>query len=258
MTVPMIRIRSLSVADTDLGAVTPSNLTTTFGTFGGNSGRPSTAIPALRSLNLARTNINCEDLDAIADGLNTAGVLTSITSLNLDGNVDIFNACSGVTTGYTCDSVSNTDPVVGLFARFTGLRTLSIDNAGIDFEELRCAIEGLDIADGTPNNGAVNVRTISIENNMKAFTVPADGTTPEAPAPEASVVTVFNALPNAYKALRSTGLTVGQAVAALRDQQQGQDQDEQEETARRFAAQNPAFAFKTPLPDDLRGRVGPR
>ena len=255
---PMIRITSLSTAGTNLGAVTPSNLTATFATFGGNSGsgRPSTAIPALRSLNLARTGINCEDLDAIADGLNTAGVLTSITSLNLDGNADIFNACSGVTTGYTCDSESNTDPVVGLFARFTGLRTLSIDNAGIDFEELRCAIEGLDMADGTPNNGAVNVRTISIENNMKAFTVPAVGEVEEAPAADAAVVAVFNALPNAYKALRSTGLTVGQAVAALRDQQQGQDQDEQEETARRFAAQNPAFAFKTPLPEGLRVESG--
>ena len=256
---PMIRITSLSTAGTNLGAVTPSNLTATFATFGGNSGsgRPSTAIPALRSLNLARTGINCEDLDAIADGLNTAGVLTSITSLNLDGNADIFNACSGVTTGYTCDSESNTDPVVGLFARFTGLRTLSIDNAGIDFTELQCAVEGLDMADGTPNNGAVNVRTISIENNVKAFSVPsADDPTKDVPAPEASVVAVFNALPNAYKALRSTGLTVGQAVAALRDQQQNQDQDEQEETARRFAAQNPAFAFKTPLPEGLRVESG--
>ena len=255
---PMIRITSLSTAGTNLGAVTPSNLRATFGTFGGNSGRPSTAIPALRSLNLARTNINCEDLDAIAAGLSTAGVLTSITSLNLDGNEDIFNACSGVTTGYTCDSESNTDPVVGLFARFTGLRTLSIDNAGIDFKELQCAIEGLDMADGNTNDdGAVNVRTISIENNVKAFSVPsADDPTKDVPAPEASVVAVFNALPNAYKALRSTGLTVGQAVAALRDQQQNQDQDEQEETARRFAAQNPAFAFKTPLPEGLRVESG--
>ena len=253
---PIFRVSSFAVAGTDLGAVAPSDLTDMFWYFGGAPLREVTAAPALRSLNLARTNINCEDLDAIADGLSNAGVISRITSLNLDGNPDIFTDCSGVTTGYTCDSVSNTDPVVGLFARFTGLRTLSIDNAGIDFEELRCAIEGLDIADGTPNNGAVNVRTISIENNVKAFTVPAEGTTPEAPAPEASVVAVFNALPNAYKALRSTGLTVGQAVAALRDQQQGQDQDEQEETARRFAAQNPAFSFKTPLPDELRVESG--
>ena len=254
---PMIRITSLSTAGTDLGADNTLDLTAMFATFGGNSGsgRPSTAIPALRSLNLARTNINCADLDAIAAGLSTAGVLTSITSLNLDGNADIFTACAGAATGYTCDSVS-TDPVVALFAQFTALRTLSIDNAGIDFKELECVVEGLDMADGTPNNGAVNVRTISIENNLKAFTVPAEGTTPEAPALEASVVAVFNALPNAYKALRSTGLTVGQAVAALRDQQRGQDQDEQEETARRFAAQNPAFAFKTPLPDDLRVESG--
>ncbi len=253
---PMIRITSLSVADTDLGAVTPSNLTATFANFRGNSGRPSTAIPALRSLNLARTKINCEDLDAIAAGLSTAGVLTSITSLNLDGNADIFTACAGAATDYTCDSVS-TDPVVALFAQFTGLRTLSIDNAGIDFKELECVVEGLDLADSNDNNGAVNVRTISIENNLKAFSVPAaDDPTMDVPAADAAVVAVFNALPNAYKALRSTGLTVGQAVEALRDQQRGQDQDEQEETARRFAAQNPAFAFKTPLPDDLRVESG--
>ena len=258
---PMIRIRSLSVAGTNLGAVTPSNLTATFDTFGGNgvrpaTARPATAAPALRSLNLARTKINCEDLDAIATGLNTAGVLTGITSLKLDGNPDIFTGCSGVTSSYTCDSESNTDPVVALFARFTGLRTLSIDNAGIDFKELQCAVEGLDLSDGTPANGATNVRTISIENNVKAFTVPAVGEVEEAPASNAAVVAVFNALPNAYKALRSTGLTVQQAVAALRDQQQGQDQDEQDETARRFAAQNPAFAFQTPLPEGLRVESG--
>ena len=254
---PAFLVSSFAVAGTDLGTVAPSGLEDMFANFGNTAGSPVTAAPALRSLNLARTNINCEDLDAIADGLTRAGVISRLTSLNLDGNEDIFTGCSGVTSGYTCDSVSNTDPVVGLFAKFTGLRTLSIDNAGIDFEELRCAIEGLDMADGTPNNGAVNVRTISIENNVKAFSVPsADDATKDVPAADAAVVAVFNALPNAYKALRSTGLTVGQAVAALMDQQQGQDQDEQEETARRFAAQNPAFSFKTPVPDDLRVESG--
>lgn len=243
---PIDRISSFSVAGTDLGAVTPTNLESTFGHFGGPSSAPETAAPALRSLNLARTNINCEDLQAIKDGLDSAGVLVSITTLNLDGNPDIFTGCAGEQPTYTCDPSSGTDPVVDLFAQFTNLRTLSIDDADIDFNQLQCAVEGLDQADGTPNDGATLVRTISIENNPQAF----------ATAANAQVVAVFSALPNAYKVLRNTGLTVAQAEAVLADEQTGQTGDELDETARQFAARNPAFAFRTPLPDDLKVESG--
>ena len=243
----MARMASFTVAGTDLGAASPSTLETNFAKF---SGRYTTAAPALRSLNLAWTNINCEDLDSIADGLNTAGVLTSITNLNLDGNEDIFNACSGVTTGYTCDSESDTDPVVGLFARFTGLRTLSVNDAGIDFTELQCVVKGLDNADSsTTDDAATQVRSFSVMDNPNAFTVPATATTKAAAAPPAMVTALFQALPNARKVLTNTGLTPAQATAALGAEQEGQDEDEQRETARRFAAQNPAFTFKTPLPE---------
>lgn len=243
---PIDRIASFSVAGTDLGAVTPSDLEDTFARFNGTSTAPETAAPALRSLNLARTNINCEDLDAITDGLDTAGVLVSITRLTLDGNPAIFTGCAGESPTYTCDSSSNTDPVVTLLARFTNLREFSIDDAGLDFGELQCAVEGLDMADGTPNDGAKLVKTISIENNQQAF----------ATASNAQVVAVFSALPNAYKVLRNTGLTVAQAQAVLMDEQTGQTGDELDETARRFAARNPAFAFRTPLPDDLKVESG--
>ena len=246
----MARMASFAIADTDLSDMGTGALTTAFGRF---TGRYPTAAPALRTLNLARTNIDCADLDAIADGLEAAGVLSTISNLNLDGNPRLFTDCGGVPVGPdTCDPGAMTEhPVVGLFKRFTNLRTISLNDAGIDFNELRCVAVGLDGADGTPADGSSMVRTVSLMNNPQAFTVPATTGTAAAKASGAQVVVVFRALPAARKVLVNTGFTTAQARAVLMDQQTGQTDEEQTETERRLDAQTPGLGTVTPLPTDL-------
>ena len=266
----MARMAAFSIAGVNLGSESTASLENTFTYFGG---RYATAAPALRSLNLARTRIDCQDLAGIADGLETAGVLGSITNLNLDGNPDLFNNCESPTpppglgfvdrinwetaNAYTkCDPTSATDPVVTLFSRFTNLRTISFDDTSADFNEVQCVVEGLDNADGTADDAATQVRSFSVMDNPNAFTVPATATDEATAAPTAMVTALFQALPNARKVLTNTGLTPAQATAALGAEQEGQDEDEQRETARRFAAQNPAFTFKTPHPTDMKVESG--
>ena len=250
----LTRMQEFAVAGTDLGATTPSALETSFEDFGG---RFATAAPALRKLDLSRTSINCADLIAIADGLDTADVLGSITELRLNGNDDLFDDCPSATTWTSCDHSSATDPVVTLFARFTNLRVINFDDTDATFNEMRCVVEGLDAADGAEDDVATQVRTYSVKDNTMAFTVPAaDPAQPMVAAPAAEVASFFQQLPNARKVLTNTGLTTAQAVAALQEEQMGQSDEEQRETARRFSAQNPAFTFKTPLPDDFRLESG--
>ena len=245
----MARMASLAVADTDLSTVGTTDLTSAFGLF---TGRFPTAAPTLRHLNLARTNIDCADLDAIADGLEAAGVLSTISNLNLDGNPRLFADCGGVPVGPdTCDPGAMTEhPVVALFKRFTNLRTISLNDAGIDFNELRCVAVGLDGADGTPADGSSMIRVLSLMNNPEAFTVPAVTGTAAAKASGAQVVVVFRALPAARKVLVNTGFTTAQARAVLMDQQTGQTDEEQAETERRLDAQTPGLGQVTPLPTD--------
>ena len=259
----MARMASFTVAGIDLGQASTASLEDTFTYFGG---RYATAAPALRSLNLARTQIDCQDLAAIADGLEAADVLRSIANLNLDGNPNLFNNCESpsappglsfvdrinweMANAYNrCDPTSATDPVVTLFSRFTNLRTISFDETAADFNEVQCVVEGLDNADGTGDDAATQVRSFSVMDNPTAFTVPATDSAEATAAPPAMVTALFQSLPNARKVLTNTGLTPAQAGAVLEAEQEGQDEDEQRETARRFAAQNPAFAFKTPLPE---------
>lgn len=249
----LTRMQEFAVAGTDLGATTPSALETSFGDFGG---RFDTAAPALRKLDLERTSINCADLIAIADGLDTADVLDSITELTLNGNSDLFDECPSTTTWTSCDPSSATDPVVTLFARFTNLRVINFDDTDATFNEMRCVVEGLDVADGAEDDVATKVRTYSVKDNTMAFTVPAADPGESMAAPAAEVASFFQQLPNARKVLTNTGLTTAQAVAALEEEQMGQSDEEQRETARRFSAQNPAFTFKTPLPDDFRLESG--
>ena len=251
----MARMASFAVADTDLSDMGTGALTTSFGLF---TGRYPTAAPSLRHLNLARTNIDCADLDAIADGLESAGVLSTISNLNLDGNPRLFTDCGGVPVGPdTCDPGAMTEhPVVALFKRFTNLRTISLNDAGVDFNELRCVAVGLDGADGTAADGSSMIRVLSLMNNPEAFTVPAVTGTAAAKASGEQVVVVFRALPAARKVLVNTGFTTAQARAVLMDQQMGQTDEEQAETERRLDAQTPGLGTVTPLPSDRRVESG--
>ena len=246
----MARMESFGVADTDLSTAGTANLSTWFGLF---TGRYPTAAPALRTLNLARTNIDCADLVAITDGLEVAGVLGTVSHLILDGNSRLYTDCGGVPVGpSTCEPDAVADhPLVALFKRYTNLRTISLENTGIDFNELMCVAVGLDKADGTAEDGAAAVRTFNIRNNPQAFTVPARSGQAAAQAAGTRVVLVFRSLPQARKELVNTGLTAEQGRAVLMDLQTGQTEDEQEETEDRFNAQNPGLTTITPLPTDL-------
>ena len=251
----MARMTNFGVADTDLSTAGTANLSTWFGLF---TGRYPTAAPALRTLNLARTNIDCADLIAITDGLETAGVLGTMSHLNLDGNSRLYTDCGGVPVGpSTCEPDAVADhPLVALFKRYSNLRTISLADTGIDFNELMCVAVGLDKADGTAEDGADAVRTFNIRNNPEAFTVPARSGQAAAKASGTRVVLVFRALAQARKELVNAGLTAEQGRAVLMDLQSGQTEEEQEETEDRFNAQNPGLTTVTPLPTDLRLESG--
>ena len=241
----MARMTNFSVADTDLSTAGTANLSTWFGQF---TGRYPTAAPALRTLNLARTNIDCADLIAITDGLEVAGVLGTVSNLNLDGNSRLYTDCGGVPVGpSTCEPDAASDhPLVALFKRYNNVRTISLEDTGIDFNELMCVAVGLDKADGTAEDGADAVRTFNIRNNPQAF----------AQASGARVVLVFRALVQARKGLINTGFTTEQRNAVLMDLQTGQTEEEQEEIEDRLNAQNPGLTTVTPLPTDLRLESG--
>ena len=246
----LARMELFGVADTDLSTAGTANLSTWFGLF---AGRYPTAAPALRTLNLARTNIDCADLIAITDGLEAAGVLGTVSHLILDGNSRLYTDCGGVPVGpSTCEPDAVADhPLVALFKRYTNLRTISLESTGIDFNELMCVAVGLDKADGTAEDGADAVRTFNIRNNPEAFTVPARSGQAAAKASGTRVVLVFRALAQARKELVNAGLTAEQGRAVLMDLQTGQTEEEQEETENRFNAQNPGLTTVTPLPTDL-------
>lgn len=241
----MARMTNFSVADTDLSTAGTANLSTWFGQF---TGRYPTAAPALRTLNLARTNIDCADLIAITDGLEVAGVLGTVSNLNLDGNSRLYTDCGGVPVGpSTCEPDAASDhPLVALFKRYNNVRTISLEDTGIDFNELMCVAVGLDKADGTAEDGADAVRTFNIRNNPQAF----------AQASGARVVLVFRALVQARKGLINTGFTTEQRNAVLMDLQTGRTEEEQEEIEDRLNAQNPGLTTVTPLPTDLRLESG--
>ena len=228
-------LTTVSVRGTDLSGI----LT---GTFSLLARTHTTRRAALRSLDLANTDLSISDLDTITDGLENAAVLSNVATLNLSGNPDLFTGC---------DPADATDDVIATLARYTGLRTLILYETGMDFTELQCVIEGVDRADGTAGDGYSSLRTFGIANNPMAFTVPESGDDPETPATSEMVVSVFEAIPNARKVLLNTGLTLAQASAALEAKLVGLTDIQRQSVSRNFAAQNPAFTFKTPLPEDV-------
>ena len=233
----LARITSLSLRDTDLSAA--SLIETDFASF---ATEIDTRRPALRELDLANTNINLTRLIAIVAGLETADALTSVQTLDLSENPGLFEGC---TPGGPSDNVETT------LAKFTNLRSIKLDRTIGDFTELQCVVNGLNDAD--PAEGAPLIRTFSIATNPRAFLVveTVNQVEVETEAEENMVVALFTSLPNAKKILRNTGITVRQAQAVLEAEKQGQTLQRQLEIERAFSAQNPAFTFKTPLPEDV-------
>ena len=233
----LARTTTFSVRDTDLSSST--TLTSDFAEFAADI---DTRRSALSNLDLANTSIDITALMSIADGLETAGALSSISTLDLSDNPGLFEGC-------TPDGPS--DDVETTLAKFTNLRSIKLDGSIGDFTELRCVVNGLDDADGA--EGAPLIRSFSISANPRAFLVveTVDSVEVETEAEEPMVVTVFRSLPNAKKNLRGTGITLMQAQAVLEAEKEGQNAQRQREIEMTFVAQNPAFTFKTPLPEDV-------
>ena len=240
------RLAQFSVRGVDLSS--SSTLTADFAKFAPTL---STRRARLGILNLAGTSITASNLDDIADGLQTAGALSTVHTLILRDNPDLADGC---------DPDASSDPLKDVLARFTNLRSVDLRGSVGSFHELRCFVVGLDAADGIAGNGATMMGRIDLSNNPKAFMVPASGDDEEAPATPAAVAMMFGQLPNAKKALQNTGLTLQQASAALQAQLVGATDIHQRSITQSFAVQNPAFQFRTPLPEDFvvesgRGRL---
>ena len=236
------RLAQLSVRGVDLSGST--TLTADFAKFAPTL---STRRAGLTILNLADTSITAANLDDIADGLQTAGALSTIRHLNLRDNPDLADGC---------DPDAASDALKDVLARFTNLRSVNLQGSIASFPQLRCFVVGLDAADGDSENGAPLLGKVDFSNNPNAFTVPASGDDEEAPATPADVAMVFGQLPNAKKALQNTGLTLPQASAALQAQLVGLTDIQQRSITRSFAVQNAAFEFRTPLPEDVTVQSG--
>lgn len=236
------RLTSLSLRGNDMSAF--AGLTNRFQFM--NPTFP-TRRAAFTSLDLSSTGVTLAQLDAIADGLQTADALKTLTTLNLCNNPGLFDGA---------DPEDANDPTVVLLKRFVNLRTLSVCGSVGDFTELQAIIKGLDEADGSDDDMNPMIRTLDISDNSKVFTIKTPSVTPGQPDVETrpdsdDIVMAIRTLPNALKRMTDTDLTPSILDAVLRAETEGQTAQRQREIEQGFGAQNPAFGFLTPLPDDV-------
>ena len=211
------RLGLFSLSGNDLSAITAAELGTEFDKFAMRNALQS---PQLQSLGLGGTGINLTQLTSIVNGLQTADLLEGVFEINLSNNAALFQGCDASTALGT------------LLARFTNLRIINVQNSDLSLDEFKCAVNAL-----TPGNTvAINAR-----DNTDLF----DG---EDPTEVGELLGPFTA---ARTNLVNTGLTASQATAIATKRAESAESDaERRELERIAAAQNPAFAFKTPLPDD--------
>ena len=238
------RIRSLGI-----GGIPMSSTTATAQFAKLQSILPTTLKPSsLSSLVLSGSDLDLDEFEAMIDGLATAGSLSTIQTLWLTGNSDLFDSC---------DPSSASDRLTRLISRFTDLRRLSIAASEVDFPAVQCFVNGLDRADGSSGDGAPNILYLGLSGNINAFnTTPAVGETLATKASPAAVAEIYRLLPNALLGLSGTGITSQQAAAGLAARIEQEDEDERELIEEQFNARNPVFNFRTPLPDDLRALSG--
>ena len=244
------RLTTLSLRDNDLTPVLALD-----NRFGRSDPTKPTRRAVLASLDLQRTQVTLATLDLIADGLETADALKSLTSLNLGGNPGVFD---------DADPEDANDDTVTLFKRFVNLRSLGLSGSIGEFSELQAITKGLEAADGAEDDMTPLLRSLDIANNPKVFTVKTpvdDPDTPDAPDVETrpeneDIVEVFKRLPNALKRMTNTDITPRILQAVLEAETEGQTEQRQREIEAGFGAQNPAFGFQTPLPEDFAVQSG--
>ena len=230
------RLQALDLSGNNLFALTAAELETEFEKMGTRIALQS---PQLRTLGLGYTQINLAQLTAIVNGLDTAGLLDGIFTLDLSGNINLLNCPTGSLSGN----------LSAVLARFTNLRHLDISDTAPSFETLQCVVHGVNAGDGNAQDGlARNLISLNLRDNSQIFDLPDS----VQKAPNDDVAQVFAPLRNTRTNLVNTEITAAQANAILQSRTVGLTEDERRETERRFTAQNPAFGFKTPLPTGTR------
>ena len=230
------RLQELDLSGNNLFALTAAELETEFEKMGTRIALQS---PQLRTLGLGYTQINLAKLTAIVDGLDTAGLLDGIFTLNLSGNINLL----------FCRTGGLSDDLSAVLARFTNLRHLDISATAPSFQSLKCIVNGINAGDGNAQDGlARNLISLNLRDNPQIFELPDS----DVKASNDDVAQVFAPLRHARTNLVNTEITAAQANAILQSRTMGLSEDERRETERRFTAQNPAFGFKTPLPTDTR------
>ena len=217
------RLRDFSLTGNDLSAITAAELGTEFDKF---ASRIALQSPQLEDLGLGGTSINLVQLTSIVNGLQTADLLDGVIELDLSNNMNLFQGCDSSTSLET------------LIARFTNLRVLDVSGSDLNFEEFQCAVNGL-----TP----ANTVSINARDNADLF----DG------ADATEVADLIAPFTDTRTNFVNTGLTPTQASEiATKRAEMAQSDEERRLLERKTAAQNPTFAFKTPLPDDASVQSG--
>ena len=217
------RLRDFSLTGNDLSAITAAELGTEFDKF---ASRITLQSPQLEDLGLGGTSINLLQLTSIVNGLQTADLLDGVIELDLSNNMNLFQGCDSSTGLET------------LIARFTNLRVLDVSASDLSFEEFQCAVNGL-----TP----ANTVSINARDNADLF----DG------ADATEVADLIAPFTDTRTNFVNTGLTPTQASEiATKRVEMAQSDEERRLLERKTAAQNPTFAFKTPLPDDASVQSG--
>ena len=238
-TTTLDRLQALDLSSNNFWDLTAAELKAEFAKMGtGNS----LQTPQFRTLNLGYTQIMMPQLIGIIDGLESAGLLDGIFNLDLSGNINLLS----------CPTGGVNDPLSVQLARFTNLRYLDISDTASDFETLRCTVHGLNAGDGNAHDGvANNLISLNLRDNSQMFDAP-EIEQRTGKADSAQVAEVLAPLRYSRVNLANTEITAGQLFAILQARTAGQSEDEQRRTQRSFAGQNPALAFKTPLPDNTR------
>ena len=214
------RLTEYWLTGNDLSAITAAELEAGFAKL---ATRNALTSPQLVTLSLGDTSITLAQLTGIVDGLATADLLDGVLTLDISNNPGLYTGC---TTGEA------TDALAALVARFTNLRNVDVSGSQITFTQLSCVVKGM-----TPGNAV----SIKARDNADLFTGVDKEDVGELLAPFTYTSTD----------LVNTGLTPAQASEiATQRAAMAQSDAERRETERRTAAQNPTFAFKTPLPDD--------
>ena len=220
------RLTEFSLTGNDLSALTAAELEVEFAKFATRNALQS---PQLATLGLGNTNITLAQLTDIVDGLATADLLDGVLNLDISDNPGLYTGC---TTGEA------TDALAALVARFTNLRTVDISGSQLTFTKFSCVVNGM-----TPGNAVF----IKARDNVGLFT----GVDKE------DVGELLAPFTNTRTDLVNTGLTAAQASEiATQRAAMAQSDEERRLLERQTAAQNPTFAFKTPLPDDASVQSG--